>query len=134
MGEPSRAWVILRIGVLVVIVASVAASGSVQSNIGWFFVPIPAAASAVFLYAWLSSWQRRPNVDISAPLSVSLPFWPMSIYPVRYWLLVSVSLMLGGVLAVGGDYLRGGHDIPFGVTFLGVGVGLMVALIPWLRK
>jgi len=55
-------------------------------------------------------------------------------YPIRYWLLVSISLALGGALAMGKDYLSGRGHLAFGATFFGLGVAFIVALIPWLRS
>jgi hypothetical protein len=54
-------------------------------------------------------------------------------YPIRFWFLASLSLLIAGAVALGVDFLlRKGHEA-FDGTFFFWGLGLLAAVNLWLR-
>lgn len=90
---------------------------------------------AVFFWLIVSRSINRYNraIDWSDPYSLWKPFFPMRRYPLRFLLLGSLSLTLGGLVALlSGAIFRQDHQaLPGTVLFLGIAIGAAVNL--WIK-
>jgi hypothetical protein len=127
-------WTILRLLVVLINILVIATYPQKQSNLDWEAALIIGIVPPIFLYIWLVLDRTRRNRDWSEPHSWTKPFLPMNLYPVRFWLLVSYSLMAAGGLALILDvFLRNGREA-FGCTFLFLGLGIWIAAIGFIKK
>jgi hypothetical protein len=101
-------WLIARLLVMLVIVASIVAILEERSNLDWGACFLISALTAGFLFGWLAAVRFKPGIDWSEPYSWQQPFLPMKRYPLRYWFLVSTSCMLAGAAAMMWRYVT--HD------------------------
>lgn len=121
-------WLALRVIVALAASGSIAFFNTSKTNLDWsasFIIPISAG---VGVFLWLYVTELRSGLDRSAPASITLPFYPMARYPLRYWLLTAISLMLGGAASLLKEAVRGGGHFAFGATFVGMGFSILIAV------
>jgi uncharacterized membrane-anchored protein len=92
-------WMLFRLFVVEAASWSVVAISKTNSNIDWLACALISAAFGIALFTWLTVTDGRGGIDWSEPLSLTKPFYPMVTYPVRYWLLAAMALLLGGTAA-----------------------------------
>jgi membrane-bound metal-dependent hydrolase YbcI (DUF457 family) len=129
-----KAWAIFRVLVIAVNILAVATYPQNQSNLDWIAAFIISIVFSICLFAWLAVVRARPSIDWSEPTSWVKPFFPMNKYPIRFWLLTSLSFMVaGGITIVLDMFSHNGHEA-FGGTFFFWGLGIWIALKIWLKK
>ena len=97
--DSGKKWKIIRITLLLGSVA-IAPFYSPVEVIDWRLTAIFASLTAVVLFGWLAMMRYQAGVDLSDPFSWDSPFWPVTKYPVRYWLMTSYSAILQGLSAL----------------------------------
>ena len=127
-------WIVLRALVVLLISSGIALYNPSRANLDWFACLLISIAGGLFLFIWLLSIRDRPNIDWTNPISITLPFFPMNRYPMRYWLVVAVSLILGGSVAFFRETIRGGQYTPFGATFIALGLAIIIAVGARIRR
>ena len=127
-------WTVFRILVIAVNILAVAMYPQSQSNLDWTAAAIIAISFSICLFVWLIVVHARQPIDWSEPCSWSKPFFPMTKYPIRFWMLASLSLIAsGGITIVLDVFLDHGHEA-FGGTFLFWGFGIWITLKILLKK
>jgi len=127
----SHKYAVLRVLIIALNIYGVASYPQYQANVGWPVGLIIGATTSVGLFTWLTLIQSRRDIDWSAPYSWKKPFFPMSKYPLRFWVLGSSSLMAAGSITILIDVgFRSGHS-GFGGTFLCWGLGAFITLLVW---
>jgi hypothetical protein len=130
----SQIWLVCRIVLIVVTAFAIASYPRNRSNVDWIACLIISVLTSVGLFLWLTVIRSRPNVDWSEPHSWKRPFFPMNLYPVRFWFLGSISFIVGGGIAIAMDLIaHNGHEA-FGGTFLFLGLGTLLALELWIKR
>lgn len=118
---------------IVMISWGIASFNASESNLNWLSCLLISIAGGTFLFLWLLSTGSRLSIDWTAPLSFTQPFFPMNRYPIRYWIVVAVSLMLGGGFALLKEVLRSGDHAAFGGTFIFLGIAILLAIGAWMK-
>lgn len=132
--ESQNIWLFARVVVIVLNVGGIAALPAGRSNIDWPACFLVSAIASIGLFLWLMAIRFRPYVDWSETYSWRRPFLPMNKYPLRFWFLISCSLILAGAVAVLGRVtLHRGHEAVSG-TFFFMGLFIMVVLRVWIKK
>lgn len=121
-------WIFLRVFVVLIISWGIAGYDSSKSNVDWLACLLIASFGGMFLFLWLLTKGNCPDTDWSNPMSISQPFLPMNRYPIRYWLLVGISLILGGVLAIFKGVVRSGQNTAFSATTIALGIAFILAV------
>lgn len=128
-------WIILRVLVVLIVSWGIASYNSSTTNLNWLACLLISTAGGVFLFLWLQFIGKRgnrSNTDWTNAISLTRPFFPMNRYPIRYWLLVGLSLIVGGAIAFFKE-VRGGQHASFGTTFIALGVAFILAVCAWMR-
>lgn len=126
-------WTALRVLVIVVNILAVAMYPQSQSNLDWRAAILIAIAFSICLFVWLIVVHARQPIDWSEPCSWAKPFFPMTKYPIRFWMLASQSFIAAGGTTIMLDVLLDhGHEA-FGGTFLFWGFGIWITLKIWLK-
>lgn len=124
-------WVLIRLVVIAVITASLLFVPATSANLDWAgAIPI-GVLPAVALYIWLTAVHHRSYIDWSRPYSFEDPFLPMNKYPLRYWFIVSYSLLIGGIVVMLRDLIERNGTESFGGLFFFMGLFIAIALNIW---
>jgi len=118
-----------RAGVIALIASVIVLYDSAHSNINGLGCLVISSAAGVSLCIWLRTIERHLKLNWSEPLSLKQPFFPMNRYPVRYWVVISISMLMGGIGNVLKALFQDGGNVIFGFTFIFTGLALMVALL-----
>lgn len=121
-------WVVLRIAIL--IMASYALVDFSKKILGfpWFMTLVASFLFFLMLYYYLVSSGSSNKDCFKYPFSLTKPFYPMKEYPLQYWFLTSLYLMLGGIECVLRDLFTKTSIRSTSVLFLLMGVGIFLAL------
>lgn len=127
-------WLLARIGAVALCAGAVLAIPVARSNLDRSAALLIGLVTSAAVFGWLMAIRSRQRVDWSDPYSFWKPFWLMYWYPLRYWLVVSVGLMLGG--AAGITMVLRSHSNRTGVpgTFLVTGLWIYIALQIFVRN
>jgi hypothetical protein len=93
-------WIVYRFAVIALISVSVIGIPVQRSNLDWPAAALIGVIVSVFLFVWLRAMRSRGDIDWSKPYSVTEPFWPMRRFPLRYWLVTSCGLLVGGLAGI----------------------------------
>ena len=121
-------WIVLRALVMLLVSWGIASYDTSKSNIDWVASLIVSIAGGLAVFLWLLWNERVRAIDWSKPASITQPFFPMNQYPVRYWIVVAVSLILGGSAALTKEIAEGGQHVAFGALFLLLGAAILAAI------
>jgi hypothetical protein len=127
-------WFAARLVILTASALGVPLIPRAQSNVNWGACFLMSAFTFISVFIWLavsrSISRYNKIIDWSEPYSWWGPFFPMRRYPLRFLLLGSSSLILGGLVALlsGAIFQQGHQALPGTVFFLGMSIGLAVAL------
>ncbi len=80
------------------------------------------------LLGWLTASKRMREIDLSAPFSWKMPFFPMAFYPVRFWGFCGVFLMASGAAATALGFIRTGKPLALADMCFFWGVGVVFAV------
>jgi hypothetical protein len=130
MSDFRTAWLGLRIGCIVLVLWVILSFDVSKVNIDWRACIVVPGFVCAAVYFWLSAMRRRVDVDWSDPFSIGRPFWPMMRYPVRYWLVVGISVALGGSIRFAKDYLTNSSGTAFAALFAFMGLATLLAVAP----
>ena len=133
MDNLPQLWIVLRVVVVLIASWGIASFNASESNLNWLSCLLISIAGGTFLFLWLVSIGSRLSIDWTTPLSFTQPFFPMNRYPIRYWIVVAVSLILGGGFALLKEVLRSGHHAAFGATFIFLGIAILLAIGAWMK-
>lgn len=128
----SVSWLLLRIGfvVLPVVGAIVYPDTHLKPELGMLTL-VPMAA-AVALFIWLQLIGARPTTRLEHPFSLTLPFFPISIYPLRFWLLCAVVFMAAGAAKLSVSIYKY-HLFTGWSVLLFTGIGMLAAVLGWMH-
>ena len=130
---PPKVWVVIRL-LVVGCSLDILSYPRDQSNLDWVSCVLISSAFSIVLFGWLALTRFRKDVDWSEAYAWKEPFLPMSKYPLRFWTLVSYSLLVGGGAALLKDAIsRNGYEA-FGGTFFVLGVAIAIVLRIWMKK
>lgn len=123
-------WLFGRVAVIAATTSLIWSIPEERSNLDWAAAVLLGAVIAVALYIWLRTTRNRDGIEWSGAYAVQTPFLPMSKYPLRYWVVASYALMVGGSVSVVRDLLRhsGRSGVPGTFAFLGLYIALAVGL------
>lgn len=124
-------WYALRVGSLLSIVVALDTYPREKSNLDWWAAGIIGLVVSVVLFIWLTVVRFRSYMEWSKPYDFSAPFFPMNRYPLRYWIVVSFSLMAGGAVSFFSDVLSSKGNMAFGGTFFILGLGICITIKMW---
>lgn len=127
-------WVLVRLVVIAVITTSLLVVPTTSANVDWAAAISIGILPAVALYVWLSAVRHRSYIDWSRPYSFKHSFLPMNRFPLRYWFVVSYSLLIGGIFVMIRDFFERNGGEAFGGLFFFMGPFLGIALNLWTRK
>jgi hypothetical protein len=83
---------------------------------------------------WLFVVKNRPGIDISDPLSLSKPFFPINRFPLRAWLLTAFAASIGGAVGLFATVISPLGDAPFDRTLIGFGLPLLTTTLLWTER
>ncbi|MHB1587444.1 MAG: hypothetical protein ACYCRH_08385 [Acidiferrobacteraceae bacterium] len=126
-------WLALRIGTLAVSSWSIGLSSRSGTNLDWTACLLIPAVFGLCLFLWLLAIRDRDDIDWSDPFSLTKPFFPMRGNPVRFWLLGSLTLIIGGLIALLESATSGARHLAFGATFFALGIVTLVVIGVWLK-
>jgi hypothetical protein len=104
-----------------------------RSNLDWGAGAFIGVIFSVVLYLWLMAAGSRAGMDLSLPYSFKQPFLPMRKFPLRYWFVVSYSLVIGGAVAVLRDLIERDSHAGVGGSFLIAGLFIAATLTLWAK-
>ena len=125
---PPQLWIVLRALVMLLVSWGIASYDASKSNIDWVACLIVSIAGGLAVFLWLLWSERVRAIDWTKPVSITQPFFPMNRYPVRYWMVVAVSLILGGSMALMKEIATDGQHAAFGALFLFLGATILAAI------
>jgi hypothetical protein len=129
----SEWWLRFRIAIIAGNILAISFYPRSKTNLDWTACLLVSGATSLGLFLWLNLIRSRPEVEWSDPYSWRKPFFPMNLYPMRFWFLGSISFIAAGSIALLLDLKsRTGHEA-FGGTFLFWGIGIFIALEAWRR-
>lgn len=131
--KAGRGWIFLRLVAIAVVTVSLLSIPVALSNLDWGAGVLEGLVVAVGLWLWLTVVRMRPNVDLSLPYSFRQPFLPMMRFPLRYWIVVSYSLIIGGAVLAGKSLIEGHERSGVGGSVLILGLFMGGALAVWIR-
>lgn len=127
-------WLLGRIGVVALITVAILSIPIGRSNLDWPAAILIGLVVSVALFVWLKAIRYRQCIDWSSPYSTRKPFWPMTKFPLRYWFVTSVGLMVGGAAGIAMTlWSHSGRESVPG-TFAVLGLGIFVALRLFIRN
>jgi hypothetical protein len=98
----------------------------------WQALVLAPAAFAIAVFVWLTFAGQRGTIDLAEPFSLTLPFFPMRRYPIRFWLLCGVVLFVAGACRTLASVILGQH-LTGATMALSIGVGILIAVLGWLK-
>src|SRR6266481_7522492 len=128
MNNSPQFWIILRAIVILVASLFISSYDVSKSYLDWLASLIVPIVGGVGVYVWLMLSEKRQAIDWTKPISITQPFFPMSRYPIRYWLVAAISLTLGGSVALLKEIMESGQHPAFGATFLFLGIAILIAI------
>jgi hypothetical protein len=88
-------------------------------------VPI---ATAIALFIWLRLVCQRSSARVERPFSLTLPFFPISVYPLRFWLLCAIVFISADASKLLASFYRYHLFTGWSVLFF-MGIGMLVAVL-----
>jgi hypothetical protein len=134
MAQTIKAWLIARVVLVSGAIWSACTEPNKLNNIHWHAAIILVVLSVSIVAMSLKAAEYNSRVDWSEPYSLVKPFFPMRLYPLRFWLLGSVvTSSTGLVLSVHNIAVRGNLSPGscFGVL---LGTSILLVISPWLFK
>ena len=122
-------WFFGRIIAILTTSSGIIAYSSSKTNLDWLACFLISTFVGFSLFIWLILIRNRPKIDWTKPMSLTQPFWPMIRFPIRFWLIISISLIIGGLsnlLKHSGDY---GQYLIYSITFIFMGIAILLAII-----
>ena len=104
-----------------------------KSNLDWIACLIIPVVGGVSVFVWLFLLDKRQAIDWAKPISMDQPFFPMHQYPIRFWMVAAVSLVIGGSAALLKEVIASGQHAAFGATFLFLGIAIWIAIGAFMR-
>jgi hypothetical protein len=122
-------WLIFRLALIFAFTCGAFFKDPQSTPLDWracfgLFVAMPIA-----LLVWLFVSKYRTPVSKS-DFSFFLPFLPMGRYPIRFWFVASLSLMVMGITYFVVGYLQRGYPSMYAATFFW-GAGIFLAILVW---
>lgn len=127
-------WAVSRALVVILATWGIVSYDASKTNVDWIASLLISISTGLFLSFWFLANRNRPHIDWSKPFSVTEPFFPMNQFPLRYCLVLATSFILGGGVSVIREVLRDGHQLAFRATFIFLGIAILFAAAPWMRK
>lgn len=127
MNAPARYWLVARVFSIAASAWGIATYPAERSNLDWTGMLLIPTVFSLCLWAWLR-FRTNSNSDLAEPFSMTKPFLPMWRYPLHFWLVVSVSTMLGGTLEVLSEAMHG-HTLVFGAMFILFGIAVLGVVV-----
>jgi hypothetical protein len=133
MKMPFQTWLPMRavLGAFAILSGTASNSASIANGLAVVLVPI---ISAIVIYLWLFSLACKPDVDWSDPCSLTKPFFPLTRYPMRFWLLASVLFSLSGLVSAFREFLLCGSISPDSSMYFLSGISTLAALFLFWRS
>lgn len=119
-------WLLLRLAAIISSISGIVFFQHDTMGIGWgacCLISITTLAGLVLFFFILS--KRSESFPLS--LSWHVPFYPSQKYPVQFWLISSISMILGGITSMIMDAIKNNGLEAFGGTFLGMGIAGLIA-------
>ena len=121
-------WLTARIALFTIISWSAFATYSTPDRLNWLVaVLFPIGLGAGFLM-WTTGYGWRQDVDLSEPLSLTKPFWPIYSYPTRVAAIVAGASVFGGGIAIATELVVGRGIAPTPTTTFASGISIAVAI------
>ncbi len=121
-------WLVLRILLVALGSWSAFAISLGDHIVNWLACGLVPVSFGAVLLVWIMAIGWRQEVDLSEPLSLTKPFWPLTSYPARFWLLTACACLLGGGLAIADKWIAGGGVAPMPVTVFAMGIAIAAAI------
>ena len=117
-------WLVLRILLFALGSWSAFAISLGDHKASWLASGLVPVSFGAGLLLWIMAIGWRQEVDLTEPLSLTKPFWPVTSYPGRWWSLTACACLLGGGLAIAYDLVAGGRVSPMPVTVFAMGIAI----------
>jgi len=127
-------WVLIRLAVFALVASSFVGNVPAKSNLDWSAALPLGILPGIGLYWWLSLIRYRPGTEFSSPYALDQPFFPMTKYPLRFWFVASVSLLISGAVAIPIDLIEKNNTGPFHAVLFAFGAFIALALRLWMRR
>lgn len=122
-------WLILRLVMVIGAAWGLASISPASSNLNWTGCILIALATGIGLYLWLIVVGNKQELDWPHLFSMTMPFYPMDRYPLRFWVISAISLITGGIIAILKSLVSGSSHLATGSTFLSMGIVILLTLI-----
>ena len=127
-------WALARIIIICLNMVSLAVANPNNPVGDWRVALIASAVFAPALYVWLTASFSSGSAVRANVHAWNAPFYPITRYPLQFWLLASYTCILGGlsglVALIG--FGRGNELIT--EVYLTIGISILVTLGVWLRR
>jgi hypothetical protein len=127
-------WLIARLLVISANIGGMIFIPLDHSNLDWGACFLISFVWSVSLFVWLAAIRNDQNMVLDDTYSWSKPFLPIRRYPLRFWLLVGYSLVLGGSAAMLVAIISHGGREAVGGTFFFVGLFTLLVVIAWIKR
>lgn len=128
----SSMWLILRVCfTFLPIYGAVAHPGGIPIALDWPVLILAPLVFAIAIFAWLCFITKYKSVHLEQPFSLTSPFYPMTLYPLRFWLLCGTVFISIGASRVLVSFFT--HRQLSDSIFLFVGAGVLVGVLGWMR-
>jgi hypothetical protein len=132
MSVDSNLWFLLRLALLACAIFAGFAHMH-DPNMTWIIAISFSVGSAILSFISLMIAAYKPSVDWSDPYSFTEPFFPLTRYPMRFWLLLAVTVLTNGIVSLARDLFFNGTISPDSGMPLFSGLSILAAsAIFWL--
>jgi hypothetical protein len=128
MNLPPPLWVLLRLLILVLNTWSLQYYNFYSQDFGWLACVSISVTTGFFLFGWLTVTEKKGSLDWTKFFSVSKPFWPMTNYPIPFWLLCAEILIVLGIISLASELLEQRAPAAGSTALLSVGIAILAAL------
>lgn len=127
-------WLIARLLVISANIGGLIYIPREGTNLDWDACLLISIVWSIVLFIWLTATRHSQGVQSDDPYSWWKPFLPMKRFPIRFWLLASYSLMLGGLSAMSAAIISHDGREAVGGTFFFVGLLGWATIVAWIKN
>lgn len=126
-------WPLIRMTIIISNIFFILDFCKQKNNVDWYACVLISVSFSVALFIWLILIRKNPKVDFYAKISLTYPFFPMDKYPIQFWLLGSLSFIIGGGVAIIIDYITKKNNQALCGTIFFWGIGIFISIKIWQR-
>ena len=127
-------WFLTRLMLLILFVWGGFEGEEDTATLTWSVVWLFSLVLALPVVACMASSTNDTRVDWSDSYSLTKPFFPITLYPIRFWLFISAIGLSTGIASSAHDLFAHGSINPGSGMYLLSGTSILVSLLPWLLR